>query len=519
MNSFAFFPTNASEVTNIVLNFKNKLSFGFDNIPVSILKCSMFSIAEPLAAVINDSLSSGIFPDQLKIAKVCPIFKSGDKSDFQNYRPISVLPSFSKVFVKVVHSRLLSSLQSNNVLCRNQFGFRKNHSTYMALIELYDKVSLAIDNNEFSIGIFIDLSKAFDTLDHRILLKKLEHYGIRGMALKWFVSYLSNRSQCVSLNGVMSDLKPITHGVPQGSILGPLLFILYINDIVNCSEHLFFVLFADDTNLFFSHKDVLHLFNTVNRELGKLSDWFKVNKLSLNVKKTNYILFGRKYMTLSETHNVLIDGLRIERVQCTKFLGVFIDEKLNWKKHIEHIASKISKGLGAMGRVRNIVPVKALLMLYHALIYPYLTYCNIVWGSTCTSSLSKLISLQNRAVRLITRSSFKSSCNPLYANNNFLKLNDIVKFQAAQFMFKIKHNLLPMSCMSFITVSNTERSHNTRKVSYFVFEGCRTVAREGSISYYGPRLWDSLPRDIQESNGIAIFKRLLLIYLCSSYMN
>jgi len=196
-----------------------------------------------------------------------------------------------------------------------------------------------------------------------------------------------------------------------------------------------------------------------------------------------------------------------------------MDEKLNWTKHIEHVASKISKGLGAMGRVRNIVPNKALLMLYHALVYPYLTYCNIVWGSTSTSSLNRLVSLQNRAIRLITRSPFKASCNPLYASNNLLKLNDITKFQAAQFMFKIKHHLLPMSCMHFITVSDTERLHDTRKKSYFVSEGCRTVAREMSVSVYGPKLWDSLPEDIQDTHCISTFKRLLVHFLCSSYIN
>ena len=226
----------------------------------------------------------------------------------------------------------------------------------MALIKLYDKISLAIDKNEYSIGIFIDLSKAFDTLDHNILLKKLYHYGIRGKAWDWFNSYLCNRKQCACLNGIMSDYKPVTHGVPQGSILGPLLFILYINDIVNCSKYLLFILFADDTNLFFSCKDMLHLFNTVNSELDKLSIWFKANKLSLNIKKTNYILFGNKRLSATVFHNVSIDGQLLERIEYTKLLGVYIDEKLTWKKHIEHVASKISKGLGAMGRIRNIVP-------------------------------------------------------------------------------------------------------------------------------------------------------------------
>ena len=396
MNSFVLFPTNAMEVINIVSALQNKQSFGFDCIPVNIMKSSISYIAEPIAVIINSSLDTGVFPDILKVAKVCPIFKSGDKSDFQNYRPISVLPSFSKIFEKVVQNRLLSYLHNIDILCKNQFGFRKKHSAYMALIDMYDKISLAIDKNESSIGIFIDLSKAFDTLDHNILLKKLEHYGIRGKALDWFKSYLYNRKQCVaSLNGVMSDFKSVIYGVPQGSILGPLLFILYINDIANCSVCLMFILFADDTNLFFSCKDLAHLFHNVNTELEKLSVWFRANKLSLNVKKTNYILFGLKHMPAGVTYNVSIDGQAVERVEYTKFLGVFIDEKLNWKKHIEHIASKISKGIGAMGRVRNIVPNKALLMLYYALVYPYLTYCNIVWGSACISSLTKLVSAKS----------------------------------------------------------------------------------------------------------------------------
>ena len=519
MNSFVFFPTSAVEVINIASALQNKQSFGFDGIPVNIMKSSICFIAEPIAVIINSSLDTGIFPDILKVARVCPIYKNGDKSDFQNYRPISVLPSFSKIFEKVVQTRLLSYIFSNSILCSNQFGFQKNHSTYMALIDLYDKISLAIDRNEFSVGIFIDLSKAFDTLDHYILLRKLEHYGIRGKTLDWFNSYLSNRKQCVSLNGVMSDFKLVTYGVPQGSILGPLLFLLYINDIVNCSEHLFFILFADDTNLFFSSRDISHLFVTVNEELDKLSNWFKANKLSLNVKKTNYMLFGNKHLPIAGTYNIIIDYQVLERVEFTKFLGVFIDEKLNWKKHIAHISSKISKGLGAMGRVSNILPKKVLLMLYNALIYPYLTYCNIVWGSACASSLSKLISLQNRAIRLITRSPFRSSCSPLFASLKLLKLMDIVKFQTVQFMFKIKYHLLPPACMHLVTVSDSQRSHFTRKKSHFTLEGCRTVVRENSVNVFGPKLWDSLPRDIQDVSCFRSLKRLMLEFLCNSYIN
>jgi len=517
LNSFVLFPTDAAEIIKIVSELKNKTSFGYDNIPVNIMKSTVNYIADPITTIINSSMNTGVFPDALKIAKVCPIFKNGDKSDFQNYRPISVLPCFSKIFEKVVNNRLLYYLDSHGILNGNQYGFRKGHSTYMALIDLYDHISKAVEDREYSAGVFIDLSKAFDTLNHDILLKKLELYGVRGVALDWFKSYLANRSQCVSSGGVMSSLKPITHGVPQGSILGPLLFILYINDIVNCSKYLIFILFADDTNLFFSSTDIRQLCDVLNNELANLLEWFRANKLSLNVKKTNYILFGNRCFPTDGSFNLSIDGNSLQRVENTKFLGVYVDEKLNWKKHFDHIAHKISKGLGAMGRVRNIVPNNVLLMIYHSLIYPYITYCNIVWGSANATSLHKLVILQNRAVRLISRANFRSSCDPLYARLKLLKVGDILKYQMAQFMFKIKNTIVPSSCLRYVTVSDSNRSHDTRKKSYFCMIGCRTVIREHSINIYGPKLWDTLPVAIQDAVCLGTLKRSLLDYLCSFY--
>src|ERR1043165_78987 len=251
----------------------------------------------------------------------------------------------------------------------------------MALVDKCDKISNAIDRNEHSVGIFIDLSKAFDTLNHDILLRKLEHYGIRGIALQWFYSYLSNRKQYVAGNEISSSMRYITCGVPQGSILGPLLFILYINDIVHVSQILRFILFADDTNLFYSDKSLDNLQNVLNTELSKLVEWFRANKLSLNAQKTNYIFFGYKKIPRNQNLKLSLDGNSISQVESTKFLGVYLDEKLTWKNHIDHISLKISRGLSIMSRVRNILPLHVILMLYHTMIYPYLTYCNIVWGS------------------------------------------------------------------------------------------------------------------------------------------
>ncbi|MFM9988300.1 RNA-directed DNA polymerase [Flavobacterium sp.] len=516
-DSFVFYPTDPAEIFSIVSNFDNKSSAGHDDIPVKIMKASIHAIAHPISAVIKQSLRTGVFPDALKIARVCPIFKSGDMSDFLNYRPISILPSFSKIYEKVVFNRLLAYLDSKHILCDSQYGFRRNHSTYMSLIDLYDRISVAIDKREFSIGVFIDLSKAFDTLDHSILLRKLEHYGVRGVALQWFNSYLSNRKQCVTLNGATSSIQNIIYGVPQGSILGPLLFILYINDIVNCSDLLSFILFADDTTLVFSCKNLLQLNQTINVELAKVSDWLKANKLSLNTKKTNFILFGNKHTRSGTKFNIMIDGYSIEQVDNAKFLGVFVDDKLNWKKHIDYIALKISRGLAVMGRLRNTLPRNALLMLYYTMIYPYLTYCNLIWGSASATALRRLVCLQKRALRLITLSTFRSPSNPLFVSLKLLKLFDINIYQNAQFMFKVKHCLLPVSCLRYVSVTDSKRYYETRNVHFFSMVGFRTVIRENGISIRGPRIWDSLTKEIQESNSLVSFKRRLLKHLVASY--
>ena len=377
------YQTDVKEIINIATDLKNKISCGPDGIPTTIMKASIVNIAHPLTAIINNSIQTGCFLDSLKIAKICPIFKTGDKCEISNYRPISLLSCFSKIFEKVVSTRLINYLECHKILTASQYGFRKNLSTYMPLLDMYNKISKACDDNVYSVGIFVDLSKAFDTINHDILLHKLSYYGIRGIALDWFKSYLTNHMQYVSLNDISSPHKAVTCSVPQGSVLGPLLFILYINDIVNCSSVLHFILFADDTNLFYSDPDIVKLQDTVNNELIKLATWFRANRLSLNINKTNFIVFGTK----QHSNNIAlqIDSTIIQRVNCTKFLGVYVDSKLTWKDHISYIVTKTAKGLGAMNRVRHILSSNTMRMLYYSMIYPYLSYCAIIWG--CAGSI------------------------------------------------------------------------------------------------------------------------------------
>ena len=305
-------------------------------------------IVVPLKHIFNLSLLNGVFHDSMKIARVIPLFKSGNT--------ISLLPPFSKILKKNYHSRLMAFIDSNQVLYKSQYGFRKQMSTSLAIIELLEEITNSLDKHEA--GVFIDLNKAFDTVDHSILIEKLYHYGIRGTANKWICSYLMNRFQYVTINGTNSDDMNVLCGVPQGSILGPILFILYINDMCNVSTLLKPILFADDTNLFYSGKDIDELCSAVSIELDKLSIWFQVNKLSLNTSNTNVMVFTNR--SCDDTYSVCMNGLNLSRVFVTTFLGVHMDSKLDWNYHIDIVRNKVAKNVSVMNRVKHVLTSSAM---------------------------------------------------------------------------------------------------------------------------------------------------------------
>ena len=270
----------------------------------------MDTLIEPLTYITNLSLIQGIFPDELKKAKIIPLYKSNDPMLFNNYRPISLLPLFSKVLERIMYNRIIKFINKHKILYKYQFGFRKDHSTYMALIILIDKITSALDNGNFTIAVLIDFRKAFDTVDHEILLHKLHHYGIRGIAHDWLKSYLCDRQQQVTYNGASSSYKNINCGVPQGSILGPLLFIIYINDLSTVSNILTSVLFADDTTLIDSDKNLSTLVERFNKELENVVNWLNANRLSLNIDKTNFMIFRPKNRN-DESPYITINGSQI----------------------------------------------------------------------------------------------------------------------------------------------------------------------------------------------------------------
>ena len=322
-DSMFLFNVNKKEIIDIVNSFENKLSKDKDGFNMYILKKIVNQVVDPFLHICNLSFNKGIFPDAMKVAKVIPIHKSGEKNVFNNYRPVSILSQFSKILERLFCNRLENYIEKNKILNDSQYGFRNHRSTAMAIIDLIEYVTTALDKKKHVMGIFIDLKKAFDTIDHEILMKKLYHYGLRGISQTWIQSYLSQRKQFVEYDEVKSSCKDIVCGIPQGSILGPKLFILYINDICNVSTLLKYVLFADDTNLLYEHENYETLCMNVDNELSRLNEWFSINKLSLNVKKTNFMVFGNKH--INETLKIRINNEDIVKVSETKFLGIYIE--------------------------------------------------------------------------------------------------------------------------------------------------------------------------------------------------
>ena len=413
---------------------------------------------------------------------------------------------------------LCSFFTTNKLISPLQYGFRPCLTTSDCLIDLIEEITSSLDQGHYVVSLFLDLSKAFDTVNHQILLNKLKFYGLQQSENNWFQSYLSNRKQQVYVNGVASDSCLISTGVPQGSILGPLLFIIFINDLPRSSTFFSTRLYADDTSLTASGSDLDSLLREINKHLPVIYEWLCSNKLTLNLSKTKYVIFVPRQKESYNLYTPLtVANVYLEKSYCVKYLGVYIDCNLTWHDHIDYTSGKISKNVNIMIKLKRYVSKATLVSLYYSLIYPYLTYACILWGNNYNAPLSQIVKLQNKAVRVINHVPLMAQITPHYLSLHLLKFPDIVKLNTCMLFYDYFHHEkfpnIPVSLVSELHNYNT-RSASSNQIFIPPF---RTNLRRFCPSIIGCFFWNGIPQFIRDKPSKKIFKKALLRCYLAQY--
>ena len=445
-------PCTPIELDKIIKKLPNKASSGHDEISNVLLKKISDPILMVMSDLFNESMNLGMFPTIMKHAEVEPLFKHGDRKLSTNYRPISLLITISKLLEKLVYKRTYNFLSNNDTLYASQYGFRSKHSCENAVTELISEIVKNQSCQQHTIAVFLDLSKAFDMLQQDVLYKKLEKYGIRGVCLKWFESYLSGRSlsvKCVpSSTGKMekSNKFPVNVGTPQGSCLGLLMFLIFCNDLHIHLELSSSILFADDTTIYKSHSNLSFLKWCIEEDLKIVSDWLRSNKLTLNLDKTVLMLFPKSNKPV--TCQLNIDDVHIVETYSTKFLGVWIDKKLKWETHFTKLVIKLKQGISMLRKGKHFLDTASLRILYFAQFHSHLNYCLSCWGNMLSKqNLSKLQKIQNECIKVINNN--KSTAD-MYEKHRILKISQLLRLENCKMMYKTKHKLLPVNVINAI---------------------------------------------------------------------
>ena len=515
-NSFFFTPVTPNETHVIINSLKNKSS-NLNTVSTRALKFVSKIISIPLTNIINNSFTSGIFPDSLKVARVTPIYKEDKKTDFNNYRPISVLPIMSKVFEKLAYKQLYNFLNINALLENKQYGFRAHRSTTQAILNFMDYLYNNLDKNKLVFSIFLDFQKAFDSVDHTILLSKLNFYGIRGHAHDWFRSYLANRKQFVTIDNSSSKLRQIEYGVPQGSIMGPLLFLIFINDISKCSPLFHYILYADDSTLstWINEDELKENIELINTELDHLYFWLNANKITINKTKTKYMMFSYR-------RNIMITDIKIgnniiDEADFVKFLGIYIDNHLSFRNHINEISIKISKSVGLLHKLNKFLPPKILKIVYTSFIHPYLSYGIEAWHGTFKNWTQKIFILQKKAIRALNKLEYNHHTNEYYKLNNIIKLEDQYKIQISNYIFRhLNSNIDPETSAKF-EKNLIIHPHDTRHGEQMRVTRVNRSISKNMISHNGTKVWNSLPHSVKSSNSYYKFKKQVKEFFLNKY--
>jgi hypothetical protein len=509
-------PTNSVEVTQVINSFENKNN-SLDDFPFKILKLISLHLSPILTDIFNLIMTMGIYPDCLKCARVTPIFKSGDKLNPLNYRPISVLKSLNKVFERLLFRRLDHFFQAFNIISSQQYGFTSNRGTNDALFDLLGYIRSSLNTDKHCLAIFCDFSKAFDTIDHNRLLMKLNRYGIRGAALDLIKSYLSGRAQVVTVKNSISESLPINHGVPQGSILGPWLFNAYVNDLSYYLRNNPPIQYADDTTMMNEDKDLDSLFVKVQETLNLFCDWSVVNYLSLNTNKTKYMLFT-KSSPIGPMIPLLIRTDQLEQVSVIKFLGVQIDSKLNFKCHILNLRMKLARLVGlsyAIGPNMNIDSAKS---FYYGLVHSQLIFGVIFWGAAYATDIEPLQICQNKILRNLFRDKMNyTSTSHLYSQLNILKLKDIIRLEESKAIYKALHSNSYIPFKNLLHELDWNHHYQTRGISQFRLPRVRSTNDKNDFLFKSVLYWNGLPNELRSSLSLYVFKKSLQTRLLLQY--
>ena len=507
-STFEFKEIDVASVFKQLSTLKTNKSTGLDGISARLLKDAAAIIAPTLTDIFNQSLKSSIFPKIWKDGKVTPIFKSGDRSNMSNYRPITVLPILSKILERFVHTQIYSYLSENKILSQSQFGFRPKLSTSTALAFFTDTILDNADNGLITASVFLDFSKAFDTVDHAILLCKLKSFGLDNNSLNWFESYLTNRQQKTSINNTLSSSLPVSVGVPQGSILGPLLFIIYINDMPNIVKHCKIILYADDTLLYYSSNSVKDIELCVNEDLHSICKWLDENLLTLNCAKSKFLLFGgnRRLKTFTNI-SIYVNDQQLAREQTFKYLGITFSENLTWSDHISNVSIKINQRIGLLRRVKVFIPLKARLTIYNSLILPLFDNADIIWGDkNNTTLMDQLQILQNKAAKTILDAPYLSSSTEALSNLHWHPLTHRRYLHRMLTIFKLKNNLIDYD----FDLPKANHLHNTRQRDHIHLSKPSTNWGKQKLLYQACKEYNDLNKNIKSINNLASFHTALL---------